>query len=182
VAKAIDFQKSIMPPPKAVTGDYDGPDGQKIKVAPLSGEDRRTIIRWIDLGCPVDLDYDEAHPEKRGYGWMCDDQRPTLTLTSPRTGENESLTRLLVGMHDYYTGLDMDSFQVVADFALDGIAAGKNLATKFRPVSQGVWELKLSRPIIDLPKGKVMVSVKDRQGNVTRIERTFSIAARTAKE
>lgn len=181
-AKAIDFQGSIMPPPKAITGDYEGPDGQKIKVAPLSEEERRTIIRWIDLGCPVDLDYDAAHPEKRGYGWMCDDQRPTLTLTYPRAGKNESLTRLLVGMHDYYTGLDMDSFHVVANFALDGIAAGRNLATRFRPVSQGVWELKLSRPITDLPQGKVMVSVKDRQGNITRIERTFSVAARTAKD
>ena len=65
----------------------------------------------------------------------CDDNRPTLTLTYPRAGNNESLTRILVGMHDYDTGLDMDSFQVVADFAIDGIAAGKNLAKKFRPVS-----------------------------------------------
>ena len=36
-------------------------------------------------------------------------------------------------MHDYYTGLDMDSFRVTADFAVDGAAAGENLAAKFRP-------------------------------------------------
>jgi hypothetical protein len=61
-AKAIDFTGSIMPPPKAVEGTYEGPDGRKIKVAPLSDEDRRTLIRWIDLGCPIDLDYDPAKP------------------------------------------------------------------------------------------------------------------------
>ena len=41
-----------------------GPDGKKIKVAPLSDEDRLTLVRWIDLGCPIDLDYDPAQPER----------------------------------------------------------------------------------------------------------------------
>ena len=43
-------------------GHVSAPERQKIKVAPLSDEDRRTIVRWIDLGCPIDLDYDPAHP------------------------------------------------------------------------------------------------------------------------
>jgi hypothetical protein len=38
-----------------------------------------------------------------------------------------------------------------------------------------VWELTLTKAITDLPKGKVTVSVKDRQGNETQIERTFSV-------
>jgi hypothetical protein len=177
-AQVIDFKGSIMPPPKAVEGSYEGPDGTKIKVAPLTDEDRRTIVRWIDLGCPIDLDYDPAHPDKRGYGWMCDDQRPTLTLTYPRAGVNESLTRLFIGMHDYYSGLDMDSFHVVADFPINGIAAGENLAKKFRPLSPGVWELKLTRPLTDLPRGKLSIAVKDRQGNEAHIERTFSVGAK----
>ena len=109
---------------------------------------------------------------------MLDDQRPTLTLTYPQAGVNPPLTRLLVGMHDYYTGLDMDSFRVVADFPVDGVAAGQNLAAKFQPKSSGVWELKLSQPIARLPKGKIEVSVKDRQGNMSRIERTFSIGSK----
>jgi hypothetical protein len=70
----------------------------------------------------------------------------------------------------------MDSFRVVADFAIDGVAAGENLAKKFRPITRGVWELKLARPIARLAKGALDVSVKDRQGNVSRIERTFSVA------
>src|SRR5205823_12941035 len=41
------FEGSIMPPPKAVPGTYDGADGKKIKVAPLTDEDRRTLVRWL---------------------------------------------------------------------------------------------------------------------------------------
>ena len=53
----------------------------------------------------------------------------------------------------------------------------ENLAPKFKEVNRGVWELKLARPIDRLPKGKLTVSVRDRQGNVSRIERTFSVTA-----
>jgi hypothetical protein len=172
----VGYTGSIMPPPEAVAGTYAGPDGKKIKVAPLTAEDRLTFVRWIDLGCPIDLDYDTTRPAERGFGWMLDDTRPTLTLTHPKPGANPPLTRVLVGMHDYYTGLDMDSFQVVADFALDGAAAGQNLAPKFKVKSPGVWELKLDTPLAELPRGELTVSVKDRQGNVTRIERTFTVA------
>ena len=35
-------------------------------------------------------------------------------------------------MHDYGTGLDLSSFEVVADFAVDGVPAGENLAAKFK--------------------------------------------------
>src|SRR5262249_8842656 len=147
-----------------------------IKVQGLSDEDRRTIVRWIDLGCPIDFDYDAKEPQRRGYGWMCDDNRPTLTLTYPRAGANAELSRILVGMHDYGSGLDRESCRVVADFAVDGVAAGENLAPRFREKSQGVWEMRLARPVDRLARGKVEVSVRDRQGNVTRIERTFSVA------
>jgi hypothetical protein len=171
----LDYTGSQMPPPAAVAGTYEAADGRKIKVAPLSDEDRRTLVRWIDLGCPIDLDYDPENPERRGYGWMCDDNRPVLTLTYPRAGANPPLTRLLLGMYDYYSGLDADSFAVVADFDVDGVPAGRDLAAKFKRVAQGVWELKLAKPIKELARGKLVVSVKDRQGNVARIERTFSV-------
>jgi hypothetical protein len=35
--------------------------------------------------------------------------------------------------------------------------------------------LPLAKPLDGLARGKLTVAVKDRQGNVTRIERTFSI-------
>src|SRR5207244_8859749 len=120
-------------------------------------EDRRTIVRWVDLGCPIDRDFDPKQPGRRGNGWMLDDQRPTLTLTYPRAGVNEPLTRILVGMHDYDTGLDLDSFQVVADFPLDGVAAEENLARKFKSKPDGVWELQLAAPVRNLPRGKLTV-------------------------
>jgi hypothetical protein len=142
---------------------------------PLSDEDRRTIARWIDLGCPIDLDYDPAHPDRTGYGWMLDDQRPTLAVTLPAPGKNASLTRVLIGMHDYGSGLDATPLRVVADFPVDGSPAGENLAKRFRPVTQGVWELKLSTPIAELKAGRLVVSVADRQGNVTIVDRRFSI-------
>jgi hypothetical protein len=169
----LDFTGSQMPPPEAV---------KKGTVKPLSDEDRRTLVRWIDLGCPIDLDYDPQTPERRGYGWMCDDNRPVLTLTYPKPGTNPPLMRILIGMYDYYSGLEPDSFEVVADFPVDGVAAGENLAAKFKPATKGVWELKLAKPISDLPKGKITVSVKDRQGNVSRIERTFTVVSKVRAE
>lgn len=170
------FKGSIMPPADAVAGSYVGPDGRTIKVEALSDEDRRTIIRWIDLGCPIDNDFDPKQPHQAGRGWMLDDQRPTLTLTYPHAGAQKSLTRILVGMHDYGTGLDMASFRVMTDFPVAGMAAGENLASKFRPTETGVWELVLAEPVTNLSRGKLTVSVQDRQGNTSRVERTFSVA------
>ncbi|MBI3823758.1 MAG: hypothetical protein HY289_13900 [Planctomycetes bacterium] len=165
----VGYTGGIMPSPEA---------GKSGKVAPLTDEDKRTLVRWIDLGCPIDLDYDPANPQERGYGWMLDDTRPTLTLTYPKAGVNPPLTRILVGMHDYYTGLDLASFQVVADFTLDGVKAGETLAPKFTAKTPGVWELRLANPLASLPQGKLKVEVRDRQGNTTRIERTFSVSAK----
>ena len=171
----VDFKPAAMPPPEAVAGSYVGPDGKKIKVAALTDEDRRTLVRWIDLGCPIDLDYDAKSPERRGYGWMLDDNRPTLTLTHPQPNANPSLTRIVVGMHDYDTGLDMASFTVTADFPIDGAKAGQNLAPRFKAASQGVLEYRLAQAVTSLPRGTLTVSVHDRQGSVTRIVRTISV-------
>ncbi len=159
----VDFTGSIMPPPEAVKAG---------KVKPLTDEDRRTIFRWIDLGCPIDL---ASTTGIKGSGWMDDEIRPTLTVSLPGVAEKKALSRILVGMHDVYTGLDMESFQVIADFPAAGVPAGQNLAAKFKRTSDGVWELNLPTPIDNLPLGRLTVSVRDRQGNVTRVERTFSV-------
>ena len=160
----LDYTGSAMPPPEAVAGTYKDADGRTIKVAPLSDEDRLTLVRWIDLGCPIELDAD--------YGWMLDDQRPTLTLTTPHVGANPPVERLLIGMYDY-GGIDSASFEVSADFPVNGIPAKQNLAAKFQSAGPGIWQLPLSAPL-RIPRGTITVSIKDRQGNVTRIERTFS--------
>jgi hypothetical protein len=164
----LHYTGSPMPPAKAIA------EGT---VKPLSDEDRRTIVRWIDLGCPIDLDYDPQNPDARGYGWMLDDNRPILTVTVPRAGVNDSLARILIGMHDYYTGLDMDSFHVAADVALGDVPAGHDLASRFRVKSPGVWEWKLPRTLTELPPATLTLSVKDKQGNETRFARMFSVVA-----
>ena len=170
----VDFQGSIMPPPEAIAGTYQGPDGKLIKVAALSDEDRLTLVRWIDLGSPINRTPDGA--DEASAGWFLDEGRPTLTLASPRPGANAGpLSQIVIGMHDYYSGLDMESFSVTAGFDIDGAAAGKNLASRFQELSDGVWQWKPSTPPTSLKKGNLTVSVKDRQGNLTRIERTFSV-------
>ncbi|MCE9529733.1 MAG: hypothetical protein K8T89_01120 [Planctomycetes bacterium] len=163
----IDYVGSQMPPAEAVKAG---------KVKPLTDEDRRTIVRWIDLGCPIELDpnYNAAKPG-RSLGWFGDDLRPTLTLTYPSAGTNAPLSRILIGMADAYTGLDLESFRVVADFEIDGVPAGQNLAAKFQTKTQGVWEWKLAKPLGQLPNGKLTVMVKDRQGNTSRIDRNFAV-------
>jgi hypothetical protein len=151
----LDFTGSVMPPPEAVASG---------KVKALTDEDRLTLVRWIDLGCPIDLG-------PAGRGWLADDQRPTLTVALPRAGANPPLTRLLVGAHDT-TALDPAGFTVTADFAVDGAAAGTNLAPRFRPAGPGVWELPLAAPLT-VRRGVLTVGVRDRAGNVTRTERVF---------
>jgi len=130
----LDYTGDIMPPLKAVKNKV---------VEPLTDEDRLTIVRWIDLGCPIDLD--------KGRGWLMDDQRPTLAVTVQPE-------RILIGAHDY-AGLDEASLTATAEFATGTI----------RKLQPGVWEL----PVTAVPKGKLIVGVKDKQGNATRIERTF---------
>ena len=146
-----------MPPPTAVKAG---------KIAPLSDEHRRTIARWIDLGCPINL-ADSA--------FFTDENRPTLTVTFPQAGVNEQLDRILVGMHDAYSGLVEDSLFVTADFPIEGVAAGENLAPQFDRVGDGVFELKFKQPIRPRSHALLIVSVKDRQGNLTRVERSFSV-------
>lgn len=76
-------------------------------------------------------------------------------------------------MHDYGTGLDATSFTVTATVPVNGVAAGENIAPKFTALGGGVYELKLAAPLVG-DKLKLTVSVKDKQGNTTRIDRTFT--------
>jgi hypothetical protein len=154
----IDFVGTIMPPPKS-------------DVPKLTAHEKLTIARWIDLGCPISRQ-GEGYSDR---GWFLDELRPTLTLSAPRAGQNATVEQITIGMHDYYTGLDLESLEVVADFEIDGIAAGENLASHFEQTHSGVWSFKLKKAIEKLERNLLTVTVKDRQGNTTRIERTFSV-------
>jgi hypothetical protein len=61
------------------------------------------------------------------------------------------------------------------------VAAGQNLADRFRAKEGGVWELRLQKPAANPGKGLLTVSVRDRQGNETKVERTFSVQATTTR-
>jgi hypothetical protein len=63
---------------------------------------------------------------------------------------------------------------VTADFAISDTPAGTDLAAKLTPASDGVWEMKLQKAIAIPPGATITVSVKDRQGNLTEVRRTFS--------
>jgi hypothetical protein len=140
--------------------------------APLSDEDRRTIARWIDLGCPLDRDSDAGG---RGWGWTLDDNRPILTVTHPRPRSIGVFDRILVGTHDYGSGLAAGSLSVTADFPIDDVPAGENLAERMNEVSPGVREYRLQTPVSRLDAGVLSVSVRDRQGHLTRIDRRFRV-------
>lgn len=155
----IDFTGESMPPPRAV---------EEGKVPPLSDLERRTIVRWIDLGCPVDLD--------RGAGkggWFADDNRPILTLAQPAAGDGE-LSRIVIGMHDYYSGIDLSTLRVTGTFAIDGVAAGTNLAPLLAPAAEGVWEWRPGKVTAIPGSARLEVSVRDKAGNETTIVRRFA--------
>jgi hypothetical protein len=169
----VDYSGSSMPPAKALAGAYKTPDGRAVKVPPLTSDEKLTFVRWIDIGCPIDSDYVPGEP---GRGWLLDEGRPTLSLALPERGSNtQSLTRILLGTHDYLSGLDLQSLSVVADFEIDGIGPGDNVAAKFKPLPDNRWEFVLAKPVAKLDHGTLTVSIKDRQGNVTTIERKFSV-------
>jgi hypothetical protein len=165
----LDYTGSPMPPPEAVKAG---------RVQPLSDEDRRTIFRWIDLGCPLDRDSKANVAGKPRDGWFADDKRPTLTMPLPAPGRNAELTRILIGMDDYYSGIDPNSFSVTADFAIDGAQPGTDLAKRFQPKSPGVVEWRIANPPRELKRGTITVRVKDRAGNLSRIDRTITLGGK----
>jgi hypothetical protein len=164
--KAAPFKLTPMPPAEAVAGK---------KVAALSDEDRRTLIRWIDLGCSIDLRFDPRRGDPNTSPFT-DRTLPTLAVTHPRPGVNSGpFSRIVVGLADAASGLDLSSFSVIADFDIDGPTAERELASHFKPVAPGVWEMRLKTPIRTLAHGKLTIQVADNDRNVTRVERTFSV-------
>ncbi len=149
--------------------DYNGkqcppPDS---KTPALTDEEKRTIARWIDLGCPIDLE-NSTGTQNYTLGWHCDDARPTLALTIPSDN-----SKILIGAYDYYSGLDESSFSITASFPIDGLKPNQNLARQLKAAGQNIWQLKLDHPLTPPKDASLTITVKDRAGNITRIEKTF---------
>jgi hypothetical protein len=75
---------------------------------------------------------------------------------------------MLIGLTDYGSGIDVDSLRVTAELA--GVNHSPPVA-----LSEGVYEVKLAKRLESCKDGKLTVAVKDKQGNETKIVRTFSV-------
>jgi hypothetical protein len=97
-------------------------------------------------------------------------------VTSPQPGANAGpLAEILIGAVDANSGLDEASLSVKADFAIGRHRPGAELRGALVPVDDGVWRLRLEKPLASTERRRLTASVRDRQGNLTRIERTFSV-------
>ncbi len=142
---------------------------------PLTEDEKRIFVRWIDLGAPIDLDRGRG---ASAFGWFLDDLRPTLTVDLPRPGLNhEPIDRLRIGMSDAYSGVDETSLSLTADFPVDGRAPGTELADLVRETADGVLEIPLSAPLPALERARLTAEVRDRGGNRRRVERVFATAS-----
>jgi hypothetical protein len=156
----VDYTGAIMPPPNS-------------GFPPLTDDQKMTIARWIDLGAPITA---QGDPTYKGY--FADEIKPTLTVSSPRSGLNAGpLSVIRIGMFDAYSGIDRSSLSVTTNFAVNGNPAGAELAAGFSETDQSVWTLPLTTPVTSTTNGHIVVRVKDNSGNYTTIDRWFSIGA-----
>jgi hypothetical protein len=149
----LDYTGSVMPPLGS-------------GVAPLSDQQKLTIARWIDLGCPI------SNPEAglgEQHGWLVDEIKPTIAISTETQGS--AITALRIGLNDANSGLDLSTLSIKASSPLQSQTAQTELASHFARTGEQVWSLRLDRP---LPPGTVLqVRVKDLQGNETVVNRKF---------
>jgi hypothetical protein len=157
-ATDLDYTGMIMPPPGS-------------NVPPLSEDEKMTIARWIDLGCPIDTAQTDGSP---GYGWFLDDLRPTLTLSRPSQNRNTApLTEIRVGVADANSGVNLSTLSVRADFPINGLAPEAELAAFGSFIEAGVLSIPVNPPLTNLSAGHLNASVADQQGNRTKVNVRF---------
>ena len=143
----------------------------------LSIDQKMTIARWIDLGCPINAG--EGTPNE-DFGWFVDDVRPTLAVSLPRPGNNPLVSVIRFGLADAYTGVDLFTLSVKANITIAGRPPGAELADLTQPAGDGIYTIVLSTPIDNAAKVKLDIEVADVQGNITRVARTFSVLSNHA--
>jgi hypothetical protein len=154
----LDFTGSMMPPPGS-------------GVPPLSDDEKLTIVRWIDLGAPINWGSDGNTP----WGWFLDDLKPTLAMSSPRRINIEAVTEIRIGVADAHTGIDPSSLSISADFIVNGRPTGSELADLAAADGDGIYRIVLDAPIGDSVSGLVDAAIADNQGNITRVFRSFTV-------
>jgi len=158
----LDFTGTMMPPPGS-------------GITPLTEDEKIMIARWIDLGCPINSGQESGHG---AFGWFLDDLKPTVELSRPRPGMNDApVDKIRFGLTDAYSGIDLPTLSVRADFPVQGRAPLAELADLAPPGNGGVYEIALGAPLGAMTDAHVFVEVRDQQGNVARVDREFSITS-----
>lgn len=156
------------------TGEIMPPSGSGVD--PLTIDEKMAFARWVDLGCPINEGQGSASEE---YGWFLDDLRPTVALSSPRGGlQKLPIVEVVFGLADAYTGVDMSTLSIKATIPLAGRPAGAELADLAQQTGEGIYTITLAQPIANAADALLTVSVADNQGNITRVERSFSVLTR----
>jgi hydrazine synthase alpha subunit-like protein len=157
-AADLDYTGTAMPPPGS-------------PVVPLSPDEKLMFVRWIDLGAPIDT----GDPR---YGWFMDDLKPTVAVSLPRPRANDApVSTIRFGLADGDSGIDLSTLSVRADFVVNGLAAGSELASLAQPNGDSIWSIALSPVLTDGWNRHVHVEVRDMQGNVARVDRAFSVGS-----
>jgi Hydrazine synthase alpha subunit middle domain len=155
----LDYTGTLMPPPGS-------------GATPLSDDEKFTFARWVDLGCPIDLD-------NSGFGWFLDDLKPSVNISLPRAGQTLTpVTLLRFGLADADSGIDLATLAVSADFPVAGRAPGVALGDLVSNLGDGIYGIALAQALPALTNAHLRVSVRDHQGNITRVERAFSTTDR----
>jgi hypothetical protein len=161
-AADLDYTGTIMPPPGSGYPD-------------LSIDEKMLFARWIDLGCPIDTA--EGLPGDT-YGWFLDDLKPTLTLSQPRAGRvSPAFSELRFGLADANSGIDLSSLSVTASFTVSGRTAGEELADLAQLLDDGIYRIAMGMQAGNLINAHIHLEVADFQGNISRIDRSFSTIA-----
>ncbi len=145
----------------------------------LSFDEKATLVRWVDLGAPIDLCSWPGHScGTPTWGWFEDDLRPTLwvspTVEQARLGPVSSVT---VSAYDLESGLKGGSLWVSFSVPVGGQAAGTNFAAGIGLANGATGSVPLPASIDLASSGATMIAgIRDNTGHVTRIVRTFSSA------
>lgn len=138
----------------------------------LTMDEKMTVARWIDLGAPIDLAVIRDNP---GLGWFLDDLKPTLTISSPRPNFNPNPINLIrFGVIDAYTGIDLTSLSIKANFVVNGRPIETELSDLAVETTDGIFQITLDQSIaVDQVERHIKAEVADNQGNIKRVDVRF---------
>jgi hypothetical protein len=141
----------------------------------LSMAEKMAFARWIDLGAPIDLSVIRGNP---GLGWFLDDLKPTLTISSPRINYNPNpVDYIRLGVADAYTGIDLNTLSITANFSVNGRPADSELSDLAINTSAGIYQINLDQPVpVDQVERHIRAEVADNEGNIKRVDVRFYTA------